>query len=298
MKSMFVNEIKGKKYIESTFMIVKILSKDDERTVAYIGDKTGDVKANIPDPKKELRIGDVIKVKGEMDSVLVVSSFKKVKNYDLLDYIQSSKRPTEDMIKELEILSDESFKSKEVIALNDYFFKDSAFLEKFKMSIGGLKQHHNYLGGLVEHTLNVMYLSKVYAERYSCEHKEIAILGAKLHDIGKIEEYFTKGPFETTTRGEMEGHIVIGVEMLEEAFRDGGNIYSEEFKLRMKGCIIQHHGKVEYGSPKEPRTEEAFIVHLADYVDAIMSKIEQIKDVTNEGEWSEYDRRIGTRIWR
>lgn len=142
-----------------------------------------------------------------------------------------------------------------------------------------------------------MYMTKVMAYRYNCRHKEIAILAAKLHDIGKTEEYDVNGPFSVSIRGEMEGHIVIGVTMIEEAFKSGGNIYSEDFKNRIKGCIVQHHGKIEYGSPKAPNTEEAFIVHYADFVDATMNKVGQVKDITEPGTWSEYDRRIGTRLY-
>lgn len=119
----------------------------------------------------------------------------------------------------------------------------------------------------------------------------------KLHDIGKIEEYKIDGPFSVTMRGDMEGHIVMAVTMLEEAFRSGGDIYSEDFKMRIKSCIIQHHGKLEYGSPKVPRTEEAFIVHYADYVDAMLNKIEQVRNITEPNNWSEYDRRIGTKLY-
>ena len=98
-------------------------------------------------------------------------------------------------------------------------------------------------------------------------------------------------------RGEMEGHIVIGISMIEEAFKSGESIYSEEFKNRIRGCLVQHHGKLEFGSPKTPNTEEAFIVHYADYVDAIMNKIGKVKDITEVGTWSEYDRKIGTRLF-
>jgi len=98
-------------------------------------------------------------------------------------------------------------------------------------------------------------------------------------------------------KGEMEGHIVIGITMLEEAFNIGGNIYSDDFKHRIKGCVVQHHGKLEYGSPKVPNSEEAYIVHYADYIDATFNKIGQIKDITQPFTWSEYDRRIGTRLY-
>ncbi|MCY6483125.1 HD domain-containing protein [Clostridium aestuarii] len=301
MKDIFVNDIKdlkGKKILEASFMVMKKLSKEDGKLIAYIGDKTGDIKASIPDKDDVLNVGDVILVKkNNNDRNFLVDEFKKEDKFDMEDFIPTIDRPMVEIMNELNQISEEEFKSKDVITLDKYFFKDEVFLEKFKKGIGGLKQHHNYRGGLAEHTLNVMYMAKVMAYRYDCRYKEIAILAAKLHDIGKIEEYFTDGPFAVTMRGEMEGHIVIGTNMLEEAFRAGGNIYSEDFKYRIKGCMVQHHGKVEYGSPKAASSEEAFIVNFADNIDAVLNKISQVKQITEPNTWSEYDRRIGTRLY-
>lgn len=95
----------------------------------------------------------------------------------------------------------------------------------------------------------------------------------------------------------MEGHIVIGIQMIEKAFNDNPGFYSEDFITRIKGCIVQHHGKLEYGSPREMRMEESFILNSADSIDATMNKIEQIKEKTEAGSWSEYDRRIETKLY-
>lgn len=278
-------------------MIMKKLSHDGGILIAYIGDKTGDVKAQITDSKKILNTGDVIKVVGTKDSVLKITEFKKLNTYKSEDFLPCINKPLEEILDELKRISDEEFKSEAAKALNSYFFDNNTFIENFKKGIGGLSQHHNYRGGLAEHTLNVTHMAKVLAYRYDCRYKEIAILSAKLHDIGKTIEYYTDGPFSVTLRGEMEGHIVIGITMIEEAFKAGGSIYSEDFKQRIKGCVVQHHGKVEYGSPKAPNTEEAFVVHYADYIDATFNKIGQVKDSIEPNNWSDYDKRIGTKLY-
>jgi 3'-5' exoribonuclease len=297
MKRKFIKDLKEDEQVESTFMIMKKLNKDGENLVVFLGDKSGDIKSYIKDGKEDLKVGEVIYVRGLKSSGLQVNYYKREDRYDIDDFLPALSKPIQEIMKELEQISEEEFKSEEARALNDYFFKDEAFLNKFKRGIGGLSQHHNYIGGLAEHTLNVTYMAKVMAYRYDCRFKELAVLAAKLHDIGKIEEYDVNGPFSVAIRGEMEGHIVIGITMLEEAFRAGGDIYSEDFKHRLRGCVVQHHGKVEYGSPKAPNTEEAYIVHYADYIDATMNKIGQIKDLTTPGTWSDYDRRIGTRLY-
>jgi len=297
MKGNFIKDIKENESVKESFMIMKKLTREDDMLIAFIGDKTGDVKASIPDSMNILEVGDVILVDAKKDRILKVEEFKKELTFNLEDFLPSIERPIDDIINEMNRISKKEFMTDECKALDDYFFKDDKFIEKFKRGIGGLSQHHNYLGGLAEHTLNSMYLAKTMAWRYNCRYKEIAILGAKLHDIGKIKEYNIDGPFSVTMSGEMEGHIVMGVTMLEEAFKVDGSIYSEDFKIRIKSCIIQHHGKLEYGSPKVPRTEEAFIVHYADYVDAMLNKIEQVRNITEPNNWSEYDRRIRTRLY-
>lgn len=297
MKDVYVKEIKAGEKITSTFMIMKKVFRDGEKTIAYIGDKSGDIKAYIMDKLDILKVGDVIKSKGTLENVFEIREFEILEKFSMEDYLPSVSRPIEDIMREMEEISQKEFKSKECITLNDYFFGNKDFVGKFRKGIGGVSQHHNYIGGLAEHTLNVMYLTQGFAHRYNCRNAEIAILAAKLHDIGKTEEYFVDGPFSFTFRGEMEGHIVIGVQMVEEAFSREEGLYSEDFKERIKGCIVQHHGKLEYGSPKKPNTEEAYIVHFADQADAFLNKIGQIKEGKEPNTWSDYDRRIEGKIY-
>ncbi|MBX7403324.1 HD domain-containing protein [Clostridium chauvoei] len=296
MEYRYLNEAKSGEKIEISLMIMKILSKEENIITAYIGDKTCEVKALIVDSKLNLQVGEVIKVKGVFKSPFKVEVIKKIEKFDIYTYIPSVKRPIDDILNELEDITTKEFKSPDIIAIDNYFFKDEEFLKKFKMAIGGVYHHHNYLGGLAEHTLNVTYLAKTFAERYNCRYKELAILGAKLHDIGKIREMYYGGPFGYTLEGEMEGHIVIGVMMLEEAFKKEAELYSDEFKERLKGIIVQHHGKLEYGSPKSPKSQESYIVHYADYVDSTFNKIDIIGEGVEPGQWTGYERRIEGRI--
>ncbi|WP_139904870.1 HD domain-containing protein [Clostridium thermarum] len=297
MKHLYVKDIKDGTKVNDSFMVMKKLDFDGENVTVFLGDRTGEIKALVCNKSNSIKVGDVITIKGVKGGILKASEFKFEQNFKCDEFLPTISRPIDEIISELEQISEEEFKTLETKSLNDYFFKNPEFVEKFKKGIGGLSQHHNYRGGLAEHTLNVTYLTKILAYRYDCRFKEIAILAAKLHDIGKIEEYEIEGPFKVSMRGEMEGHIVIGMNMIQEAFKAGKDIYSEDFKNRLRGCIVQHHGKVEYGSPKAPNTEEAYMVHYADYVDATMNKIGQIKDLTEPDNWSDYDRRIGTKLY-
>ena len=282
---------------ETSLMIMKTIYKDGSKTVCVLADKTGEIKGNIQSTNNELIEGKVIKIQGIKDINLDVKKFEFINEYNLEDYLQTVKRPIEEIMDEIDSYTEKYITSKEGKILNDYFFKNEEFLDKFKRGIGGVSMHHNYIGGLAEHTLNVMSLSAMLAEKYNARRKEITVLAAKLHDIGKIHELYYDGPFKYTTRGEMEGHIVIGVEMINEAYIEKKDKLNIEYVNRIKGIITQHHGKLEYGSPRPIRSEEAYIVNYADTIDATMNKVEQLKEKTKEDTWSEYDKKLDGRLY-
>ena len=282
--------------VKITLMIMKKLYKEKNKIVYTLCDKSSYINARISDRLK-LEVGQVIEIEGVKDYVIDVSNVRVIDNFNIEDYLITVNRDIEKIMDEIEEISKNYIISPQAIRLNDYFFKDNNFLEKFKRGIGGVSMHHNYIGGLAEHTLNVMYLTKILCDRYDCRRKEIAILSAKLHDIGKIYELDYNGPFKYTLEGELEGHIVIGVQMIDRAIIDLGIPFSDDFVRRIKGCITQHHGKLEYGSPKKANMEESIILNFADTIDATMNKINQIKEITDVDKWSIYDKRIETKLY-
>ena len=296
-KENFLSDMKSGKTIKISLMVMKIIFKDSDKVVCILADKSGEIKANIPSKDGDIKEGRVIEIEGIKDGKLDVKKYEFISDYEISDYLPTLNRPIEEIMDEIEAYTNKYIISREGKSLNDYFFKNEEFLDKFRRGIGGVSMHHNYIGGLAEHTLNVMYLTIMFCERYDCRRTETAVLGAKLHDIGKIYELYYDGPFKYTLRGEMEGHIVIGTELIDKAIHENPSFYSEDFTMRIKGCIIQHHGKLEYGSPREMKMEESFIVNFADSIDATMNKISQIKDKTEPGSWSEYDRRIETKLY-
>lgn len=296
-KEKFLIDIKNGDNMNISLMIMKIIFKDTDKVVCILADKSGEIKANISSNINDITEGKVIEIEGIKYGNLDVKKYEFISDYKLSDYLPTVKRPVEEIMEEIEFYTNQYIISREGKALNDYFFKDEIFLDKFKRGIGGVSMHHNYIGGLAEHTLSVMYLTVMLCERYECRKKEIAVLAAKLHDIGKVYELYYDGPFKYTLRGEMEGHIVIGTELIDKAIGENPTIYPEDFVNRIKGCIVQHHGKLEFGSPREMNMEESFIVNYADSIDATMNKISQIKYRTEPGNWSEYDRRIETKLY-
>ena len=293
-KQIYLSEAKGD--VTISLMVMKPLYKEGNKQVYLLCDKSGGIKGRISN-KSKLNIGQVIEIDYSNENIIDISSYKTIEEFNIDDYLPSVKIPIEEIMNEIENITQECILSIEAKKLNDYFFKNQTFLECFKKGIGGVSMHHNYIGGLAEHTLNVMKLTKFLCEQYDCDRKEMAVLCAKLHDIGKIHELDYSGPFKYTLEGELEGHIVIGVQMIDRAMNDLDYPFSEEFIRRVKGCIVQHHGKLEYGSPRATNMEESFILNYADTVDATMNKISQIKESNTSKVWSEYDRRIETKLY-
>ena len=279
-KKIYLKDLKDGS-VKTSLMVNKRLYKDGNKMLYILSDKSGYINAKIP-MKLKLEPGQVIEVEGVKDYVLDVFQVKLLENYDINDYLASVNRDIDEIMESIEEISNECIISPQAKMLDDYFFKNEEFLEKFKRGIGGVSMHHNYIGGLAEHTLGVMYLTKILCDIYDCRRREIAVLSAKLHDIGKIYEMDFSGPFKYTLEGELEGHIVIGVEMIDRAIMDLKIPFSEDFIRRVKGCIIQHHGKLEYGSPKKANMEESIILNFADNFDATLNKINQIKEETKE----------------
>lgn len=294
-KKIYLKDLKDGS-VKTSLMVNKRLYKDGNKMLYILSDKSGYINAKIP-MKLKLEPGQVIEVEGVKDYVLDVFQVKLLENYDINDYLASVNRDINEIMESIEEISNECIISPQAKMLDDYFFKNEEFLEKFKRGIGGVSMHHNYIGGLAEHTLGVMYLTKILCDIYDCRRREIAVLSAKLHDIGKIYEMDFSGPFKYTLEGELEGHIVIGVEMIDRAIMDLKIPFSEDFIRRVKGCIIQHHGKLEYGSPKKANMEESIILNFADNVDATLNKINQIKEETKENTWSVYDKKMETKLY-
>lgn len=137
------------------------------------------------------------------------------------------------------------------------------------------RNHHAFVGGFLEHVLNVtrtcVWLADTYAERYADMRpplsKSLVIAGGILHDIGKLRE-LQQNPTgsEYTPEGRLLGHILQGRDVIREAAV--GREIDPEILLRLEHIIVSHQRLPEWGSPKPPMTPEALLVHYADDIDA------------------------------
>jgi 3'-5' exoribonuclease len=142
--------------------------------------------------------------------------------------------------------------------------------------------HHNYSGGLLEHTLEVVDLCMHASPVFPGLNRDLLVAGALLHDIGKIGELEMNVVPQYSVEGRLLGHIVMGTEMLTaqvNGMRQEGLDFPSELEWMLKHMILSHHGSREFGSPVIPLFPEAFLLHMMDNLDAKMfvffNKIEE-----------------------
>ncbi len=147
------------------------------------------------------------------------------------------------------------------------FFRDEDFRRRFRAAPAAKSLHHAYLGGLCEHTSEVVELCDKVSEVFPALDRDLLITAAILHDVGKIEELSWDTAFDYTDAGHLLGHLALGErEVCRRADRIEG--FPEDLKMRLSHMILSHHGVPEFGSPKAPMTAEAIALHHAEDLDA------------------------------
>jgi 3'-5' exoribonuclease len=178
--------------------------------------------------------------------------------------------------------------------LAECFLADDAFMSRFTAAPAGVKNHHAYKGGLLQHVVGLIELCASVAPHYPEIDPDLLTLGAFLHDAGKIEELTYQRELGYSDYGQLVGHVVIGVVILEEKIREAAKLAQEEFPqelaLRLKHMIVSHHGQYDFGSPKLPMTLEAIALSYLDDLDAKIHSIGQLirDDANTDSPWTPY----------
>lgn len=211
--------------------------------------------------------------------------------YDPADYMPCSKRNVDEMYQELVEMIHTVKEPHLQNLLQMVFTEDADFIRKFKMHSAAKTLHHNFAGGLLEHSLSVARLCDFYAKSYPVIHRDLLITAALCHDIGKMREISPFPENDYTDEGQLIGHIVSGTILLDEKIKQ---IEGFPVKLanELKHCILSHHGELEFGSPKKPALIEAVALAFADNTDAkLESFVEMLDGNTDKGEeWLGYSR--------
>ena len=211
------------------------------------------------------------------------------------DFVGASRYDREAMLKELRGYV-ASVKNRHLNRLLEAYFADTVFCDQFAAAPGGASVHHNYLGGLLEHTLlmcrNAVAMTKTYPELDA----DLLIAGVILHDVGKIREYSYESALDHTFDGRLIGHIVMGCEMTRERIRALGD-FPEELERMLLHIILAHHGHMEFGSPKTPKFAEAFIVYMLDNLDARLAMFRDVAERNVNAKWTDYHQYLETNVY-
>jgi 3'-5' exoribonuclease len=181
---------------------------------------------------------------------------------------------------------------------------DSEFMAKFTTAPAGMKNHHAYQGGLLEHVVSLMELVQAVAPRYPQLDQDKLLVGAFLHDAAKVDELSYDRDIAYTDEGQLLGHMVLAISMIDEkvaeAERLSGETFPKSLVTEIKHMVISHHGEYEYGSAKLPMTLEAVALHHLDNLDAKMASFTQlIKDCPNvESNWTQYHANLGRKLYK
>ena len=249
--------------------------------------------------------GDVVTVEGVLQQYsgqtqLKITMMEKKENADPSLFLPTSGLDADKLLKELKDLLDERVKTDYLKAFIRLFFSDERMIDKFKKSPAAKAVHHAYVNGLLEHTLSVAKLAVLmgdyYGEKANTEH---LLFGALFHDMGKVVELDSKLGFDYTNSGKLLGHLIQGI-MLFRNLADKVDGFPEEVKDLICHMIASHHGFLEFGSPKKPKTVEALILHHIDDMDAKINTFSSIfvKDEVLDAGWSGYERLLERQIFK
>ena len=190
---------------------------------------------------------------------------------ELTELLPSSRKDIEEMFTKVQSLI-RGLEHPAAKALGAAYLDDAILMQKFKVAPAAMQIHHAWIGGLLEHTLQLMELADSMLSKYSRLNRDIVLLGLFIHDLGKTEELRWDRGFEYTREGNLVGHIARGAMWLEDKAKVAetqlGEPLPDGLLTVMQHIVLSHHGQLEYGAAKLPSTPEAIFVSQLDTLDA------------------------------
>lgn len=310
MKHTFIADLKPETTVRTAFLVNVKERKTAANGSAYLDlslrDSTGLIAAKLWDCERfnlEFEAGDVVNVDGAVEEYRGANQIRvrriskcPPEEFDLRDYLPRSKRDPEEMyaalLERLRAMPEGPLRTL-LLAVTE----DPLIAEKYKLAPAATTYHHAFLGGLLEHVSSLLQLADRVCDHYESLDRNLILAGVVLHDLGKIEELsFTRG-FTYTTRGQLLGHITISVELIGEKIRLIPD-FPPALRDKLEHIILSHHGKAEFGSPREPMFPEALAVH---YLDDLDSKLESMRaqfaaDKDRAGDFTSRNRALGREL--
>jgi 3'-5' exoribonuclease len=318
MARRFVNQLVNGETVEESFQVADKQLRANRQGNLYLQlqlrDKTGGIGARLWNASEALARtfegGDYLFVRGKTQifqgALQVILSHIEVVDPSRIepdDFLPQSAQNVGRLLARLrEILL--TISEPHLRALAECFLIDEEFVRKFSTAPAGIKNHHAYHAGLLEHVVTLLTIAERIAELYPDLDRDLLIAGIFLHDIGKVDELSYDRTFAYTDEGQLVGHLVMGVEMLRDKVERTADLTGEPFPaellLRLKHMIVSHHGAYEFGSPKLPMTLEAVALHYLDNLDAKLHAFtrEIRDDPCRESSWTPFQQNLGRRLFK
>jgi len=304
-KGPYVEDVREKQPVEGLYLVRDKnngITKNGKPYIALnLSDKTGVVKARVWDNAAKLDPcfdqGDVVYLKSHSvlyqgDMQLNIHAINRIaaEDVDLRDFMPASRLDAEQGFADIQACI-ATVNDAHLRRLLELIFEDKHIVEAFKQAPAAKSIHHDCLGGLIEHTLSVTRIADMLAGHYDTVNRDLLLTGAMLHDIGKIYELSFERSFDYTDEGRLIGHIVLGMELISEIIRSIPDFPAQKTML-VKHMILSHHGQLEFGSPKRPKTPEALLLSYIDDIDAKMFDFTGFieKEKRPETNWTGYHR--------
>jgi 3'-5' exoribonuclease len=188
--------------------------------------------------------------------------------------------------------------------LAECFLTDDGLMTQLRTAPAGVKNHHAFRGGLIQHIASLLKMAEFVSTHYPLLDRDLLVMGVFLHDIGKTRELSYEPDLGYTDAGQLLGHLVLAVSMLDEKIRQAetlaGEPFPESLGVHLKHLIVSHHGQYEFGSPKLPMSREAIALHYIDDLDAKLHLVDQLieEDVNTESAWTVYHPQLGRKIYK
>lgn len=266
-----------------------------------LSDASGQIEARVWEEGETVAAsfeeGDVVSIRGKIERFqdqlqLKVSSIQRTPSEEVVSeqFLPPCRRETEPLEQAL-LAAIESVEDEHLRRLLEAFYGAPEFMERFRRAPAAVRLHHAYVGGLLEHTVEVISLLEVICEHYPDINRDLVMTGALLHDIGKLEELTATTMFDYTDAGRLLGHIAISDRLVCEAM-DAIEGFPEHTRLMVRHIILSHHGSRELGSPEPPKTLEAMALHQVENADAQVNRVWQTITKHRDGktQWTDWDR--------
>ncbi len=228
-------------------------------------------------------------------------SLVDVSNVHIDDYLARTEKDIKQMFEDVKKIVGR-IENPQLKTLVEEFLADGELMEKFRDVPGGMKLHHSYIGGLLEHTHNMLRVAVAILPLYPQVQTDLVLAGIFLHDIGKTDELSYDMAFTYTDSGQLIGHVVKSILMINQkvdTLRAKGTQIEQPVMDALGHIILSHHGQYEFGSPKLPATAEAFIVYYIDDLDAKISQVTAaIENELSDSNWTAWKSALQTRLYK